>query len=795
MNPNNQQQFSFHSRKKNTEQPHRKTDRKSAEKPDESPKNVPPLKNKNSARKRKKKVNKNISPQKEARSAKHKPPAQAKKTSRAGKKKHPKKASKSTPKKSDQPQKNAPANRPSKESADSRPNADPTLQGSASGKDHNHLPINERHGPLTDLIDRYFLEYASYVICERAIPKLEDGLKPVQRRILHALKEKDDGRFIKVANVVGHAMQYHPHGDASINAALITLANKGYLIEKQGNYGNLFTGDPAAAPRYIECRLTPLAKKELFNEHLSEFIPSYDGRNQEPTTLPSKIPLLLMLGTSGIAVGLSTRIMPHNFIELLEAEMKILQEKKNSPEKLNLLPDFPHGAQMDSEDYDNGNGRIKLRAKIENPSGKANSLIIREIPHTTTTESIMASIENAAQKNKVPVKEINDFTSDKVEIEIILTRGHEAETAIKALYAFTDCEVSISTQAIVIHNGKPVKMTVGNILRANTRLLLDILRRELELTQRNLQETRHSKTLVQIFIEQKIYQDIEKCATYKAVQKAVFAGLDPFRKKLDRDVTTEDVEMLLRIPIKRISRFDIDKNKRDLEKIVSELEETNKHLKHLKAYAKRYLKNLIKKYKEFHPRRTQIKSFKEVAVRKLTADELTLSLDNKNEYFGSSIKGTEKLECSSLDKVIIIQDDGTYQVMSPPEKLYLGDQLAYCFIFDRDQLMTCVYKLDKKTYIKRFTFGGAIMNRKYRYVPEDGKVLFLEPETPEQIYVKYKPKKNQRIHQQAFTPSELTIRTVKAKGKQMTSKNIQYIGSQKGRWWKDENEGPRGVLL
>ena len=432
--------------------------------------------------------------------------------------------------------------------------------GNGDGKEPpDHLPVYERHGPLTDLIDYNFLRYASYVICERAIPNLADGLKPVQRRIMHALKEKDDGRFIKVANIVGHTMQYHPHGDASIGDALVTLTNKAYLIEGQGNFGNIFTGDRAAAARYIECRLTDLAREELFNKDLTEFIPSYDGRNREPVTLPSKLPLLLMLGAEGIAVGLSTSILPHNFIELLEAQIELIQEKKKSPIDIDVLPDFATGGIMDVSEYAKGVGKIKVRARIEKKG--ANTLLIKALPCGQTTESIIASIEDAVKWKKVPVRSIDDFTAECVEINLTLSQGATQDKAIHALYAFTKCETSLSSRIIVIHKQRPVEMNTEEVLRANTAQLLDLLKRELELKRHTLLEAVHAKTLIQIFIENRLYKCIEKCKTYQAVTQAVFKSLERYRPKLTRDVTQEDIEMLLAVRIKRISQFDINKNR------------------------------------------------------------------------------------------------------------------------------------------------------------------------------------------------------------------------------------------
>lgn len=641
---------------------------------------------------------------------------------------------------------------------------------------HDHIPKHERHGPLTDMVDENFLQYASYVICERAIPSLEDGLKPVQRRILHALHEIDDGRFIKVANVVGHSMQYHPHGDASITDALVVLANKKYLIEGQGNFGNLLTGDKAAAPRYIECRLTALARNEIFNKELTEYIPSYDGRNREPVTLPAKLPLLLMLGAEGIAVGLSTRILPHNFIDLLEAMIAIIQKKP-----FEVYPDLPRGGLIEVSEYENGSGRIRSRAKIS-PKGKT-KLIISELPYGTTTEALQSSIEDAVKKKKVPVSSIYDYTAENVELELKLKPNTNTDKAIKALYAFTRCENSVSCNVVVIRGNRPCEMSVDDILKFNADQLLDILKRELELRKGQLEDAIHTKTLVQIFIENRIYKDIEECETYKAVQKAVRDGFKPFEDKLLREITNKDVEMLLGIPIKRISRFDIEKNRKDIEKIMEELDEVKKNLKSIKRYAVRYLKSLIKKYKDEYPRRSEITSFGDIELRELTAKELTISHDKKNGYIGSDVEGDELFKCSSLDKISIVWDSGVYMTVKPPEKMFVDKNVVYCAKYDRDRIMTMVYKNEQISYIKRFNIGGTILDKEYRCAPEGSKVIFFEEGTPEELYVVYRPRKNQRVHKNVYYPPDVSVKGPKAKGNKLTSKSIARISTSKPRNW------------
>ncbi|HEY4983494.1 MAG TPA: DNA topoisomerase IV subunit A, partial [Verrucomicrobiae bacterium] len=495
-------------------------------------------------------------------------------------------------------QPSAPAEaRPAKKSAANGNGAQRVVAEAVEAIAHRPFDPKKLEAGLHTRVDRGFLDYASYVIRDRAIPNLADGLKPVQRRILWALHEKDDGRFIKVANVVGHTMQYHPHGDASIGDALVVLANKRYLIEGQGNFGNIFTGDPAAAPRYIECRLTELARTELFNDEITDFVPSYDGRNKEPIPLPCKLPLNLMLGTEGIAVGLAARILPHNFPELLEAQIAIL---KKQPFK--CLPDFPTGGLMDARDYQDGKGSVKVRAKIK--AKDESTVVIKEIPPTTTTDSLIASIEDAVQKGKLKVKSINDFTSENVEIEIKCPAGVDAEKLVDALYAFTDCETTIASRIVVIKDKRPVELTVSEILRENTEKLVDTLKRELQLKEQKLQDELHYRTLERIFIEERIYKQIEKCKTSEAVTAAVYSGFKPFKRQLVRDLTDPDVERLLQVRIRRISLFDINQHRAEMEKVKADLAETRKNLKNLTRYVIGHLEALLEKYGPLYPRLT-----------------------------------------------------------------------------------------------------------------------------------------------------------------------------------------------
>ena len=619
---------------------------------------------------------------------------------------------------------------------------------------------------LRQMMEQNFIEYASYVIKERAIPDVDDGLKPVQRRILWSLFRMNDGKFHKVANVIGHTMQYHPHGDASIGGALVVLANKEYFFQKQGNFGNIFTGDMASAARYIECRLSPLGLEVLFNNDITKFLDSYDGRNQEPIALPVKIPSLLMLGTEGIAVGMSTRIMPHNFNELLEAQIKVL-----NGEDFELYPDFLQGGSMDVSEYEGGNGKIKLRAKIDRDGRK---LIIREVPASTTTESLIASIERAVEKNKIKVAAINDYTAETVEIEITPTRGQDPAKMLKALYTYTDCSVSVSCNMMVICDGFPVQMDVDSVIKRNTEKLLYYLQRELEIELNRLEELFHSKTLAQIFIENRIYKKIEECESFEKVMEAVYKGLKPFRDKLKRDVNDDDIQKLLAIPIRRISLFDIRKNQKELDDILDEIEKVNKNLKRLKSYAINYLKNLLKKYGDLFPRRTEIDEFKKIDRRAVALNNVKVGWDRKNGYIGTNVKSDDIVTCNEFDHLLCIERAGDYKVINTPDKAFVG-RLYDFRKFDVKLEFGIIYK-EKKTgkhYAKRTIIDKFIVDKTYRLCPKNCRLEMLTPRSDSIYTIIEETRRGPKTTE--LNLKDYPMRSAKARGLLIGSKPVTKI--------------------
>ncbi|MDA0315306.1 MAG: DNA gyrase/topoisomerase IV subunit A [Bacteroidetes bacterium] len=572
------------------------------------------------------------------------------------------------------------------------------------------------HGsvPITGMYKDWFLDYASYVILERAVPAIEDGLKPVQRRILHAMKEMDDGRFNKVANIIGQSMQYHPHGDASIGDAIVNMGQKDLLIETQGNWGDVRTGDGAAAARYIEARLSKFALDVVFNPQTTDWQLSYDGRKREPVTLPVKFPLLLAQGVEGIAVGLSTKILPHNFRELIEASIELL--KGNSPQ---VLPDFLTGGLADFSDYQAGlrGGKIKIRSKIEEDANK--TLLIKEIPYGTTTDSLIDSILKANDKGKIKIKKVVDNTAKDVEIQIQLAPGVSPDVTIDALYAFTDCEVSISPNACVIIEEKPVFLTVNQILKYNTTQTKELLRKELEIRKGELLEKLLFSSLEKIFIENRIYRDIEECTTWEAVLEAIDRGLDPFKPDFYRTLVQEDLIRLTEIKIKRISRFDTFKADELMKRLQDELKEVNYNLRHLTDYAIAYYQNLLDKYGKGRERKTEIRAFDTIQAAVVAANNAKLYVNRVDGFVGYGLKKDEYVcECSDLDDIIAIRRDGKLVVSKIQEKLFMGKDIVYASVFRKnDERMTYNFIYlegdSGRSMVKRFQVGGVTRDKEY----------------------------------------------------------------------------------
>ncbi|MBR6143436.1 MAG: DNA topoisomerase IV subunit A [Treponema sp.] len=632
---------------------------------------------------------------------------------------------------------------------------------------------------VKNLFDKNFIEYASYVIRDRAIPDLEDGLKPVQRRIMHTLFKMDDGRFQKVANVVGECMKYHPHGDASIGGALVVLANKGIFIEKQGNFGNMYTGDGASAPRYIECRVHPLAKEFLVtNPAVTHYIPNYDGRSTEPEVYRAKVPVALIIGAEGIAVGMSTKILPYNIREVLEAEIKALNN-----EPFEIYPDLPTGGLIDVTNYNDGNGKIVTRAKFDMSDEK--KIIITELPVDTTSESLMNSIENAYKAGRIKISSIDDYTTDHCQIEIKLPRGVYAKDIEKALYAYTDCEKSISCQMLVIRDNMPVAMTATEIIKYYAKKLTAIIKDELEYDQGRLTEELHARTLERIFIEERIYKKIEQMKTAEDVVKAVKKGFVPFKAELVRDISDEDVETLLKIPIRRISLFDINKNKDQVAAINKQLKEISRKLKHLKDCAVDYLEGMLKKFKEEElVRHTQIQKFNVVDVKAVAKRDIPLRYDDKG-YLGTGVSGgAEVLRVTPYDRIFILRRSGIYTVCDVPQKLFVDTGMWYCNLAEKDViskvLFSVIYRDPKNgyCYIKKCRIPSWIMNRDYLMAPDGMEVLHVDTREKFTFTLKYKKKPRVKILSEDFDSANFEEKGHKAQGVRLSDHDTESISVQ-----------------
>ncbi len=634
---------------------------------------------------------------------------------------------------------------------------------------------------LSGMYKDWFLDYASYVILERAVPEIRDGMKPVQRRILHAMKELDDGRYNKVANIIGHTMKYHPHGDASIGDALVQLGQKDLLIDTQGNWGNIFTGDSSAAPRYIEARPSKFALEVVFNPKTTTWKISYDGRNREPAFLPVKFPLLLAQGIEGIAVGLASKILPHNFNELLDSSIKHLKGKKPD-----LLPDFPTGGMADFTKYNNGQrgGRVRIRAKINIVDNK--TLTITEIPYGTTTGSLIESIINANDKGKIKIKKIEDNTAGSVEIAITLAPGISPDQAIDALYAFTDCEVSISPNCCVIANGKPQFMSINDILEISTDNTVELLKKELEIKKHELLEQHMFSSLEKIFIEKKIYRDIEECETWESVLSTISKGLKPFKNKFYREIEKDDIIKLTEIKIKRISKYDSLKADEVIKNLETELSDVNKKLENLIEYAVDYFKYIKVKYGKGRERKTEIRCFDNIEATRVAVANEKLYVNRSEGFAGTGMKKDEYVcECSDIDDIIVFRKDGTFVVTKVSEKSFVGKDVIHIDVFKRNDdrtIYNMIYQDGKsnKAFMKRFSIKGVTRDRKYDLTKgsKGSKVLYFTANPNGEaevvtVHLKHKP----RLKKPAFDIdfSQLAIKSRSAVGNMVTRHQVKKV--------------------
>lgn len=645
------------------------------------------------------------------------------------------------------------------------------------------IPEKHSHVSIEGMYADYFLNYASYAILDRAIPHIDDGLKPVQRRILHAMYNMDDGRYNKVANITGDTMKYHPHGNASIDAAIVNLGQKQYLIDTQGNWGNILTGDPAAASRYIEARLTKFAHDILFSPKATQWQLSYDGRNKEPIAFPSKFPLLLLQGAEGIAVGLSCKILPHNFNEVGEACIASL---RNEP--FTLIPDFPTGGIMDASDYRDGQrgGKIRVRARIVKESSKL--LRITQIPFGTTTGDLIASILKAAEKNKIKIAKIEDNTAAEVDILVHLTPGTDAEQAIMGLYAFTDCELSVSPNTcVILPENKPAFLGVSDIIAHAAQRTKDVLKLEEEIKLGELNEQWHFSSLEKIFIEERIYRDIEECTTWKSVLETIAAGLEPFRPKLKRDITEEDLVRLTEIKIKRISKFNAFKADELIKGLEKDIAQTEKNLANLTRFTIRWFEALLKKYGALHPRLTEIEQLDSIDRSEVAAATETFYID-EDGFAGWGVKKGEPIsKCSKLDDIIIITTDGTLRIVKIAEKFFAGKKLLYCNIYRKSEnsIYNLVYRdgRDGPLMAKRFYIGGVIRDKDYDLLPgtPNSRIFhFSIHETEESsasvalnIHIKATLRMRNTVKRYFF--SELGIKGRAARGNTVTKHNVEKV--------------------
>ena len=636
--------------------------------------------------------------------------------------------------------------------------------------------------PLARSYREWFLEYASYVILDRAVPHIDDGLKPVQRRILHTFWEQDDGRFHKVANIVGACMRFHPHGDASIGAALVGMGQRGFLVEPQGNFGNVLTGDEAAAPRYIEARLTAFAREVVFNPKTTTWQLSYDGRAKEPVTLPAKFPLVLLDGAEGIAVGLSTRILPHNFNDLCRAAINHLQGKR-----FRIFPDFPTAGIADFSEYNDGErgGKVKVRAKIEVRSKY--QLAITELPFGRTTEALIESILAANAKGKIKVKHVDDNTSEAVEILVHLPQGADTDQVIRQLYVFSDCEVSLSPAACVIDQDKPLFLGVSEILRRSVDKTVQLLKRELEIRLEELEQQWHWDSLERIFIEERIYRRIEKSQTWENVLAEIREGLKPFLKQLRREVTAEDITRLTEIRIKRISAYNRFQADEALKRIEAEIKETKHHLKHLTPYAIAWFERLQEKYGKGQKRRTTYDEIEQIKAAEVVSANQRLYVNREEGFIGLNWRQHEFLtECTILDDVVCFMADGSMKVARVADKVFMGREILHVAVVPKEgdrAFYTMIYqdKESGKAFAKKFQLGGVTRDKLYPLAPSEGsRIVFLDvaktaETTTQKVTVTLSGRCAARVKEFVFDLSELTIGQRGAKGLTVTQWPIRQV--------------------
>jgi topoisomerase IV subunit A len=634
---------------------------------------------------------------------------------------------------------------------------------------------------LSGMYENWFLDYASYVILERAVPHINDGLKPVQRRIMHSMKRLDDGRYNKVANIIGHTMQFHPHGDASIGDALVQLGQKDLLVDTQGNWGNILTGDGAAAPRYIEARLSKFALDVVFNPKTTSWKQSYDGRNKEPITLPIKFPLLLAQGVEGIAVGLASKIMPHNFNELIDASVAYLQGKD-----FVLYPDFPSGGMIDVSKYNDGirGGNVRVRAKINKVDKK--TLSITELPFGRTTSTLIESIIKANEKGKIKIRKIDDNTAENVEIIIHLMSGISPDMTIDALYAFSDCEVSISPNSCVIEDDKPIFPGVKNMLKRTADQTKDLLKMELNIRLNELEDDWHQASLEKIFIVNEVYEGIKECKTEDEIYKAIDDGLKPFVKNLRREVVREDLVRLSNIPIKRISKYSSFKADEYIKGLETEMEEVKNHLEHIVDYTIEYYRQIKKKYGKGRERHTEIRNFESIEATHVVADNTKLYVNREEGFIGTSLKKDEFVcDCSDIDDIMTILDDGTYKITKISDKTYVGKNIIYAGVFrknDERTIYNVIYRdgMNGNIMAKRCAISGLTREKDYNLTKgtNGSKILYLTVNPngeAEVISVKLKPRPRMRTGKIDFDFSELAIKGKSSMGNILTRYAIHRI--------------------